>query len=81
MSDTKKPRSRNAGFDATNPFHKGVYTCSNCGKRTRETGQSESGVGLCAHCFEEAGLENEHSDYGHPVYNPKCPVCRDEKGV
>jgi len=81
-----KPRSRNAGFDGTNPFCKTTYICSNCGKRTRETGQSESGVGLCAKCFEEAGLENEHSDNGghvvgpnwevKDVYNPKCPTCR-----
>jgi hypothetical protein len=71
-----KPRSRSAGFDGTNPFCKTTYICEYCGKRTRETGHSESGVGLCAKCFEEAGLENEHSDYGHETYNPKCPTCR-----
>lgn len=87
------PRSRNAGFDGTNPFCKTTYICNGCGKRTRETGQSESGVGLCAKCFEEAGLENEHSDYGGHVtgrnpdgsyivgkeYNPECPVCRAQR--
>lgn len=83
-------RSRYAGFDATNPFHKTTYICDICGKRTRETGHSESGVGLCAKCLEECELENEHSDYGgHSIgrnadgspiiskaYNLKCPVCQ-----
>lgn len=69
-----------ARFDRTNPFgRKTTYICDNCGKRTRETGDSESGVGLCKKCFEEAGLENEHSDYGHKEFNPKCPTCRAER--
>ena len=64
-------------FEKSNPFHKhSTYICDACGKRTRETGQSESGVGLCAKCFEESGLENEHSDDGHPEYIEKCPTCR-----
>lgn len=63
-------------------FGKGsTYICSVCGKRTRETGFCESGVGLCAKCYEEGGLENEHSDYGHPKYNPSCPTCREEKAA
>jgi len=64
-----------------------VYTCRDCGKRTRETGYSESSVGLCAKCFEEGGLINEHSDNdGHfgfngedLGYNPNCPTCRAER--
>ncbi|MBI5259792.1 MAG: hypothetical protein HY855_25050 [Burkholderiales bacterium] len=39
-----------------------VYTCRMCGKSTRETGDGESGVGLCWKCFEIAGLENTISD-------------------
>lgn len=67
-------------FSKSNPFGAtSTYICDNCGKRTRETGQSESGVGLCAKCYEEAGLENEHSDYGHPEYIEQCPTCREEK--
>jgi len=54
----------------------GVYECRCCGKRTRETGSGESGSGLCADCFNDAGLENEHSD-GHHDDEPKpgCPQC------
>ena len=74
--------SKISRFDRTNPFGRPTtYICDGCGKRTRETGQSESGVGLCAKCFEEAGLENEHYDYGHKKFNAKCPVCRYEKEV
>lgn len=42
----------------------GVYTCRCCGHRTRETGHCESGVELCALCYEIGGLENQISD-GH----------------
>lgn len=54
----------------------GVYTCKCCGKRTRETGECESGVGLCVTCYNEAGLENEHQDGYHDVPNANCPMCR-----
>jgi DNA-directed RNA polymerase subunit RPC12/RpoP len=30
----------------------GIYKCGSCGKRTRETGNGESYVGLCYHCYE-----------------------------
>ena len=40
----------------------GVYTCSCCGKQTRETGKSESFNGLCAYCLEEGEWENALSD-------------------
>lgn len=39
-----------------------TYVCEACGKRTRETGDCESGVGLCAACYRDGGLENEHQD-------------------
>lgn len=42
----------------------GVYTCHCCGHRTRETGNDESLLGLCAYCYEEGGFENELAD-GH----------------
>lgn len=42
----------------------GVYVCSSCGRKTRETGEDESSVELCAYCYLEATLENELSD-GH----------------
>lgn len=54
----------------------GVYTCEDCGKQTRETGASESNVSLCVDCYENAGLENEHSDGGHSDKpHPSCKQC------
>ena len=48
---------------SNNRFRKGgVYTCKDCGKATRETGHSESGVRLCLRCYEIAGDENEVMD-------------------
>ena len=40
----------------------GVYTCDFCGKRTRETGEGESDLGICRFCYLEAGLSNALSD-------------------
>jgi len=61
-----------------NHMGKSTYTCINCEKVTRETGQGESGCELCAKCFDEAGYENEHTDGGHECgSNPDyCPACR-----
>jgi hypothetical protein len=43
--------------------HKGsTYTCSICGKLTRDTGEGEASVEQCAYCFLEGGLENSLSD-------------------
>ena len=41
-----------------------TYVCDICGKRTRDTGNDEKGVGLCLKCYELSGLENSLSD-GH----------------
>ena len=43
----------------------GAYTCVNCGKMTRETGEGESDLRLCLACFTQAGIENEMSDRAH----------------
>ena len=51
-------RSRNSRFRAGS----GVYTCRLCGKRTRETGECESGVGLCKRCMDVCGYENMVND-------------------
>ena len=65
----------------------GIYRCSDCGKLTRETGNSESllGDGVCRSCYDEAGLENEHQDGYHDAteenrkngfgFNEDCPMC------
>lgn len=62
-------------------FRKGssTYTCRSCGKLTRETGHCESGVELCAACYDEAGWENEHQDGGHAEGSRPdvCPMCRE----
>lgn len=40
----------------------GIYTCEECGKNTRETGNGESFVRFCRKCYEIGGLENSLSD-------------------
>lgn len=42
-----------------------VYTCSCCGKATRETGSDESIVELCLRCLLENYAENAASDHGY----------------
>ncbi len=54
----------------------GTYKCESCGRATRETGHGESDLRLCRKCYNGAGLENEHSDYGHGEYLEDCPTCR-----
>lgn len=58
-------------------FKKGsaAYKCRCCGKLTRETGSCESNVQLCLACYDEAGLENEHSDGHHTTHVTGCPTC------
>lgn len=51
----------------TNRFQRGsgCYTCSNCKRQTRATGGNDNEhVGLCAECYELAGIENEIADRG-----------------
>ena len=47
-------------------FRRGTptYTCRICKHVTRETGDGEASVQLCAPCFNLAGLENTVSDCG-----------------
>jgi hypothetical protein len=66
-----------------------TYKCECCGKRTRETGLGESGLGLCAYCYDEGGLENSLQDghigigqYNIDIFNlrkqyDRCFVCGD----
>lgn len=55
----------------------GCYKCRGCGKLTRDDGNGDSvHCQLCTKCFEESGLENEHSDNGHPDHIEDCPTCR-----
>ena len=41
-----------------------TYICGICTRRTRETGEGESGCQLCADCFYIAGMDNQHNDGG-----------------
>jgi len=68
-----KARSSNSNFRRGSA----VYVCTSCGMRTRETGSGESDVELCVGCYDDAGLENEHSD-GHHEDNPHpdCGACQ-----
>jgi hypothetical protein len=61
-------------------FAGAVYTCRICGKKTRETGEDESSVKLCASCYGMAGQENTHSDNGHAGDFEYCPICRNALG-
>lgn len=44
-----------------------VYKCDCCGRQTRDTGIGEH-VGICAFCYEAAGIDNALSD--HSVDGP-----------
>lgn len=52
--------SRNSRFQRGS----GVFACGCCARRTRDTGGDNTGVELCAECYELAGIENQISDYG-----------------
>lgn len=54
----------------------GCYTCYCCKKLTRQVDRSAAMLGLCLKCYDEGGLENEHSDYGHETFIQDCPKCR-----
>lgn len=44
----------------------GVYTCTVCGRRTRETDQDAASLKQCAQCYEIGGLENLVADSSDP---------------
>jgi hypothetical protein len=47
--------------------------CRGCGKTTNA---GSNGLDLCAKCFDEAGLENEHQDGMHDGESAEgCPFC------
>ena len=41
----------------------GKYTCQSCGKLTRDTGEGEAEVGLCAYCNACAEWYNSYQDH------------------
>ena len=50
----------------------GCFKCSCCGKLTRDIVSNTT----CEVCYEAGGMENEHSDYGHPEKLDDCPTCQ-----
>jgi hypothetical protein len=47
-----------------------------CGRKLDPGDKDAMGVDLCPTCYDEAGLENEHSDgYLDDEPDPACPVC------
>ena len=42
----------------------GCFTCRECGKLTRDTGNGEASLRMCTYCVAEAELYNELQD-GH----------------
>jgi hypothetical protein len=48
----------------------GFFTCVDCGKMTRETGEGESETHTCARCLEICSWENvlDNSDKDSPEY-------------
>jgi hypothetical protein len=53
----------------------GCFKCCSCGKLTRDTGVQSYGADVCPFCYEEGGLENQHSDEGHGGNFEECPIC------
>lgn len=52
-----------------------MVDCRCCGKRTHSSIDGCLGIELCRVCFDSAGVENEHSDYGHSTKQADCPTC------
>ena len=59
-------------FHLVNQFDgNGTYICSECGKRTRNTGRDEASVLMCSDCYEKAQKENLENDHpSRPGHRP-----------
>lgn len=53
----------------------GTYNCIVCNKLTRETGDGESSVEMCADCYEWESMQNLHSDDDHAGAMEECQEC------
>jgi len=73
-------KSQNSRFRKGGMVRKGgIYTCKSCKKRTRETGDEESDLGLCRRCLRDSYWDNFHGDHGHNqmgfTERETCPHC------
>lgn len=59
--------------------HNQPVKCRLCGKVTAHG--DHSGAELCKPCYDAAGLENEHNDYGHTSPVKGCPACAALQGA
>ena len=58
----------------------GCYKCESCGRLTRSTGRGDNEhVNLCTDCYDEGGLENQHSDEGHAGNFAACSLCHPQQ--
>ena len=48
--------------------------------KTRSTGVDDSESGLCITCYDAAGAETVHHDYGHTEPLHGCKECKTELG-
>lgn len=55
-----------------------MFKCQDCGKLTHDS--TFTGLGtMCRDCYDDAGMENEHSDGHHAEQaNPDCKRCVEE---
>ena len=54
-----------------------TYICENCGKRTRESGNDESSLGMCLACNLEGEIQNMIADYGHNFTDEQANAFQD----
>lgn len=54
-----------------------LVKCKVCKKFTHSSIDGSVDINLCRKCYDEAGLENEHSDgYHDKEANENCPECK-----
>ncbi len=54
----------------------GVYSCTACTRKTRQTGGDNDSLKMCEECYEIAGLENTIADHGDPEERHASEIAR-----
>lgn len=70
MCTTKNNRFRSTRNGST-------YICECCGKRTRESGNDESSLGMCLACNLEGEIQNMIADYGQNFTDEQADAFQD----